>query len=157
MDVGQGDLPALKRSLDGSIARVQSSVDRRQNMVEIGEVAQAAIAQPFEDYYAPRMPSYDGSEFVPESWNATSHSHVATRDAAGRSFYQIFEGPYLLSKTVDGDFGTYTEELPTFAGTGENKNRDLEPAACECVLKTRRVRIFCDHLKNCPFCCLSLV
>jgi len=120
MDVEQGDLPALKRSLDDSIAAVQSSVDSRQKMVEVAQVAQAADEQPFENYYAPRMPSYDGSEFVPESWNETSHSHVTTSDAAGRSFYQIFEGPYHLSKTEDGEFGTYTEELPTFAGTGEN-------------------------------------
>jgi hypothetical protein len=117
-DIEQGDLPKLKRSLDGTLARVQSSVDSRQNMVEIAQVAQRAIEQGVVNYHAPRMPSYKDSEFDPESWNVTSESHVATIDAAGRSFYQIFKGPYHLAKADGGTLGSTTRKLPVFAGTG---------------------------------------
>ena len=103
-------------------------------MVEIAQVAQVAIEAGVVNYHAPRMPSYHDSEFDPESWNVTSQSHVATIDPANRSFYQIFKGPYHLTKADGGTLGTTSHKLPVFAGTGKNPARIFEPDACQRVL-----------------------
>ena len=123
-------------------------------MIEIGQVAQRAIEQTGVNYHAPRMQSYHNSAFDPESWNVTSESHVAIIDAARRSFYQIFKGPYYLTKTQGGDFGATTQKLPVFAGTGKDQTRTFEPDACQIrfksVLAMFGARFFSrDQRQNC--------
>ena len=61
-------------------------------------------------------------------------------DAAGRSFYQIFKGPYHLTKADGGTLGSTTKKLPVFAGTGKDPTRIFEPDACQRVLAFLLVR-----------------
>ena len=129
---------------------MQASVDSGQNMIEIGQVAQRAIEQTVVNYHAPRMQSYHNSAFDPESWNVTSESHVAKVDAAKRSFYQIFKGPYHLTKADGGTLGSTTKKLPVFAGTGKDQTRVFEPDACQRVLAMFGASFFSrDQRQNC--------
>jgi hypothetical protein len=109
--ITEASLSALQRSLDRSLGEIHSSAEGQQYSIEVGKVAEAALAQPARNYDVPRMPEFGAprqnlslpaSEFVPESWNATANEHVTKIDTLNRAYHQIFTGPFLLSKSSSG-------------------------------------------------------
>ena len=112
-NVGAMGLPAVQKSLEGSVSQVHSAVASRQNEIEIGQISELGAQQSAVEDDAP---DFDGAgahylemdgDLVSLALVTYNKTKVAT---AGRTYHPIFSGPngvgilafYNIPKTPGG-------------------------------------------------------
>ena len=118
-DVVAAGLPALRKSLEGTISEVKSGVASRQNDVEIAQIAQLSVQQPAnQNDDAPDYAGADEVEYV---------ENKATAD--NRTYHRIFEGPNRINR----ERVKYTS-IPDTTGIGFTMSFWYKHVACEVKL-----------------------
>lgn len=110
------ELALVQRSLESKLQNLESQITDRQDKLEVSLVTKAVLEQSVQTAAAVAWPP---AGIMPlgdtrsESWRPENASHVATQDAANRSFYQLLTGPVRLSRTSDHDARLFFADMST--------------------------------------------
>jgi hypothetical protein len=88
-----------QRSLESKLAGLESRFTEQQHQLEVALVIKAVQEQGAP--VRPASPPMPTGDTASESFSLENGTHVASKDAANRSFYQLLTGPVRLTRTRD--------------------------------------------------------